>query len=90
MSPNILQQHHILEDHAGEWILSHKFGLGLHGEQGGEAIHREFRRLERMMSSQPNRLKKMQYAMTEHHIDKHSHVRKSFVVKKKGKNYSWY
>ena len=36
MSPNILQQHHILEDHAGEWILSHKFGLGLHGEQGGE------------------------------------------------------
>lgn len=56
ISPKILPKQHLLEDHACQWITSWQFGLGLHGEQGDEAIHREFRRIERLMISQPNSL----------------------------------
>ena len=61
ISPKILPKQHLLEDHACQWITSWQFGLGLHGEQGGEAIHREFRIIERLMISQPNSLKRLQY-----------------------------
>ena len=83
MSPKILPKHHLLEDHACQWIQSWQFGLGLHGEQGGEAIHREFRRLERLMMSQPNSLKRLQYIMNEHHVATHPKVLCHIISKTK-------
>ena len=35
----ILPKHHFLEDHATQWIRRWGFGMGFHGEQGGEALH---------------------------------------------------
>ena len=35
----VLPKQHILEDHCVVWMKKWGFGLGLHGEQGGEQIH---------------------------------------------------
>ena len=74
ISPQILPKHHLLEDHVCQWINAWHHGMGLHGEQGGESIHRQFRRLEALMCSQRNPLKKLKYVMNEHHISTHPKV----------------
>ena len=38
----IIIKQHLLEDHVVPWIRRWGFGMGLHGEQGGESIHAQF------------------------------------------------
>ena len=38
----IILKQHLLEDHVVPWMREWGFGLGLHGEQGGESIHAQF------------------------------------------------
>ena len=45
-SVNIIPKQHILETHCLPWIRSWGFGLGLHGEQGGEEVHATVNRLK--------------------------------------------
>ena len=53
--PNIVTlKMHFLEEHVPKWIEMHGFGMALHGEQGGESIHREFNKLENTMSHVKN------------------------------------
>lgn len=66
--PNkILPKHHILEDHILQWIHRWHFGLALHGEQGGESVHKEFNRLQRAMYGIQNPLHRLLSVMKEHH-----------------------
>ena len=38
--PNkINPKHQILEKHCVNWMKAHRFGMGFHGEQGGEMLH---------------------------------------------------
>ncbi len=38
----IIPKQHLLEDHVVQWIERWGFGMGFHGEQGGESIHAQF------------------------------------------------
>ena len=46
---SIFPKQHFLEDHIVPWMKTWQFGLSLHGEQGGEAIHCEINRIQRNM-----------------------------------------
>ena len=67
---NIIPKQHILEDHILPWIKNWHFGLGFHGEQGGESIHSAFNTIQRRMRN-PNPLHKLVNAMKEHHAQVH-------------------
>ena len=43
----VIPKQHFLEYHCVPWIARYGFGLGLHGEQGGELIHSTISRAER-------------------------------------------
>ena len=45
----IISKQHFLEDHVVQWISQWNFGMVLHGEQGGENLHKEFNRLGHVM-----------------------------------------
>lgn len=38
-SESVPPKMHLLEDHVTPWIRQWHFGLGFHGEQGGESVH---------------------------------------------------
>ena len=44
-----IPKQHFLEDHVVQWISQWNFVMVLHGEQGGESLHKEFNRLGRVM-----------------------------------------
>ncbi|XP_038049523.1 uncharacterized protein LOC119723080 isoform X2 [Patiria miniata] len=46
-SESIPPKMHLLEDHVMPWIRRWGFGLGFHGEQGGESVHSHFNCLRR-------------------------------------------
>ena len=53
---------HLLEDHVVPWIRRWGVGLGFHGEQGAESIHRVFNSLKRTynnIKNPPDRLRSM-------------------------------
>ena len=58
-------------------MTKYGFGMALHGEQGGEAIHREFNKLERTMCHVPQAEKGLFYIMQEHHTITHPFVQKT-------------
>ena len=63
---NISPKLHMLEDHVVDFLRRWKVGFGFYGEQGGESIHHEFKKMkERCINIKPetNRLK---YLMTQH------------------------
>ena len=70
---------HFLEDHASQWIIKWGFGLALHGEQGGEGIHREFNRLERNMAHVQKDENKLLYMMKEHHTLVHPAIQTGII-----------
>ena len=76
---------HFLEDHASQWIRKWGFGMALHGEQGGEGIHREFNRLERNMAHVKKDENKLLYMMKEHHTFVHPAIQTGIIQIKKKK-----
>jgi hypothetical protein len=42
----ISPKHHLLEHHCIPWMRMYKFGMGLHGEQGGEQLHSTVAKVE--------------------------------------------
>ena len=43
---SIIPKQHILENHVSAWMETWGFGMGLHGEQGGEQIHADINRMK--------------------------------------------
>ena len=65
------KMHHMLEDHAVDWIRSNQhIGFGLMGEQGAESIHARFNHLYQtyctVSSSTSHPVEKLKYIMKEH------------------------
>ena len=42
----VIPKLHFLEHHCCEWVQTWGFGMGLHGEQGGELVHSSIKKLE--------------------------------------------
>ena len=38
----------MMEDHGTDFISKWRFGFGIYGEQGGESVHNEFNKLNRI------------------------------------------
>ena len=59
---------HILQQHVPEWMKRWHVGLGLHGEQGGEALHNKFNQLQRQYASIRDPLQQLKLIYQEHHL----------------------
>lgn len=59
---------HMLEEHIATWMDSWHFCPGIHGEQGGEAIHAIFNDLERTYASIRNPTEQIRSMLREHQI----------------------
>ena len=46
-SESVPPKMHLLEDHTVPWIRKWHFGLGFHGEHGGESVHASFNTIRR-------------------------------------------
>ena len=62
----VIPKQHFLEAHCVPWIRKFGFGLGLHGEQGGELIHSTVSKLERIGRHIRNDEKRMKTVMKSH------------------------
>lgn len=80
-----IPKHHILEDHAIPFILNFKIGLGLLGEQGGEAMHSEFNQLQRRAYGVKHPLNKLMVQMREQLTKSSPSVQQHIVPPKKRK-----
>ncbi|XP_064639457.1 uncharacterized protein LOC135495001 [Lineus longissimus] len=67
---------HFLEDHVVAWIKLWGFGMGLMGEQGGESIHAEINRIQRINCAVSNKLQKYASILKEHHTHNHPELKK--------------
>ena len=65
----VIPKQHILEDHILPWINKWGVGLALHGEQGGESIHRRFNTLLSTHTGIRNELNKLMAIMRDHHTE---------------------
>ena len=63
----ILSKHNFLEDHVVPWVRRWGFGMGFHGEQGGEALHSEFNSLKRRHHGIKSPVYQILSIMKEHH-----------------------
>ncbi len=59
-----IPKQHFLEAHCVPWMRRYGFGLGLHGEQGGELIHSTMSRLQRIGKHIRNDRKRLETVMT--------------------------
>ena len=57
---------HLLEHHCVPFMRQHGFGLGLHGEQGGEEVHAVVNRLKRRPWGMKSEEEKLRVNLTEH------------------------
>ena len=62
----ITPKQHLLEHHCVPFMRQHGFGLGLHGEQGGEEVHAVVNCLKRRAWGMKSEEEKMSVIMTEH------------------------
>ena len=76
---------HFLEDHVIEWLTRWQFGMGRHGEQGGEAAHKEFNRILRNMGNFQG-LRRLVATMKDHHASIHPKVVSHIVSSKPRKS----
>lgn len=63
---NISPKLHMLEDHVLDFIHLWKTGFGFYGEQGGESIHHEFKRMKNRYSNVKNPVDRLRYLMNQH------------------------
>ncbi|GFR70919.1 amine oxidase [Elysia marginata] len=62
--PNkITPKHHILEKHCVNWMREHRFGMGFHGEQGGEMLHSTIAKIEHRARGLRHERTKMAFTM---------------------------
>ncbi len=59
---------HLLEDHVVPWIRRWGVGVGFHGEQGAESIHRVFNSLKRTYASIRKPTDRLKSIMREHYL----------------------
>ena len=85
--PNsVIPKQHFLEDHICPWISKWGFGMAMHGEQGGESIHREFNRISRCMYHIADPSKRLYCVMKEHHTLLQPELRKLIAKPRKRKH----
>ena len=56
----------MLEDHVPEFLQRWGIGLGFYGEQGGESIHHEFKKMTDRYSNVRNPTERLKYTMNQH------------------------
>ena len=81
ISPNL----HMLEDHALNFIRKWKVGFGFYGEQGGESIHHEFKKMRNRYSNIKCPTDRLKYLMTQHLLTSFPEAKKLQPVIKKRK-----
>ena len=84
---SVIPKQHFLEDHISPWIRRWGFGMAMHGEHGGESIHREFNRISRCMYHIADPSKKLYCVMKEHHTLVRPELRKFLTTPRKRKHY---
>ena len=62
----IFPKFHIFEEHCLPWIKKNRFGLGLHGEQDVEQLHKSIYALEHQARGIIRCLDKLKVVMTRH------------------------
>ena len=65
---SVTPKQHILESHVSVWMQTWGFGMGFHGEQGGEQIHAVINRMKHRVLSVKNPAKKLKLIMTDHYL----------------------
>ena len=65
---SVIQKQPILESHDSVWMQTWGFGMGLHGEQGGEQIHAVINRMKHRVWSVKNPAKKLKLIMTDRYL----------------------
>ena len=63
---NISPKMHMLEDHVIPFIRRWHVGLGFYGEQGGEALHQEFNKMQNRYKNIRKPLESLRYMMEQH------------------------
>ena len=63
---NISPKLHMLEDHVVDFLRRWKVGFGFYGEQGGESIHHEFKKMKERYSNIKPKTNRLKYLMTQH------------------------
>ena len=81
----ILPKHHILEDNVVPWIRRWGFGMGFHGEQGGETLHAEFNSLKRRHNGIKCPVQQILSIMKEHHTKTSPLIQAHVIQPKKRK-----
>ena len=61
----VLPKHHLLESHVIPWMRKWGFGMGFHGEQGGEQIHAVMNKLKARTTGVLLESEQLRIAMTE-------------------------
>ena len=65
-SLNISPKLHMLEDHVVEFLRHWKVGFGFYGEQGGESIHHDIKRMQSRYDCIKSPLDRLRYLMKQH------------------------
>ena len=74
---------HFLEEHVPQWIENYGLGVGLHGEQGGEGVHRVFNDLKRTHSATKHKLQQLEAIMKDHLLSVHPAIVDSNIKSQK-------
>jgi hypothetical protein len=69
-----IPKQHILEHHCTDWIRKHGFGLGMHGEQGGEFVHSAVCKIEKRAWGIRNKVDELQFIMESHLVQTHPNI----------------
>ena len=72
----VIPKMHFLEDHIVPWMKAYGFGMGLHGEQGGEGTHRLFKKLRKTHSGIKQPLSQLEAMMKDHLVATHPQILK--------------
>lgn len=64
---SVLPKMHFMEDHVVPWLKEYGLGLGLMGEQGAESIHASVNSIKRAYACVPDRVKRLECILQEHH-----------------------
>ena len=59
---------HMLEEHTIPFLRRWHIGLGFMGEQGAESIHNSINQLEKHYTNMPNRVKRLEVIVCQHHL----------------------
>ena len=84
----ITPKQHFLEKHCVPWIEEYSFGLGFHGEQGGELIHASVNKLQRRVLGIKNESELRVVMQSQHMLTIPELIDFQLTLKKGRNNYS--